>query len=126
MASDNQSLATPDQLTLISFDDIQEAIGSTPPLQRDQVKENFIGITVDWIAYLNSAKKKDNGLIGLSLSADIRKSFKFIYCTIPLAEYPEIRILPENSRIHIRGEIENVGEIDVTLKNVKLTFIKDE
>ena len=85
MEDAKQRLATQGRPTFISFDDIQEAIGSAPPLQRDQVKENFIGITVDWIAYLNSAKKKDNGLIGLSLSADKRKSFKFIYKLITTA-----------------------------------------
>lgn len=110
------------KLSSLSFLQITEAIKRAPPLQRDDIKNHYKGITVVWDGYLKSAKKGKNNTVSLLLATDLRGSIGIISCEVPLNEYRELSIFPDDTKIRIQGEIAGVDNIGADLINVKLFF----
>ena len=113
---------TPIQVT---FADIQKAIDDAIPLQKGQIKENYVGIWVEWDAYLASASKEDDDTVELLLLTNKRGTsaeIEIVKCKVSLNEYRVLGILPEGARIRVRGEIERVDWGSINLKDVKLFF----
>jgi hypothetical protein len=115
------------QISSITCQKIGELIKNAPPLQRDEVKKNFVGIKVLWDAYLCLASKDDEGIVSLWLSTgnELKDNIYSIHCTVAIEKYPELGILPEGSRIKIQGEIAEADIYDIKLINVILCFIED-
>ena len=112
----------------ITYRSIMETIEKTPPLQREQAAENFIGIKVDWETSLSSASRDDKDMVSLLLEVrDLTKTRHagLARCTVPLHRYRELAVLPEGIRIRVQGEIEKVDTLFISLKNVRLFFEGD-
>jgi hypothetical protein len=108
----------------LSFSKISEMIENAPPLQRDDVRKNFVGIKVSWDTYLKNASKSENDIVKLylapgSIGSDLLYT---ISCTVSLSDYQELRILPTNAKIRIEGEIKDADIYVVQLINVRLFF----
>jgi len=113
------------KLSSLSFSQITEAIEKAPPLQRDDVKNNYKGIKVTWDSYLKSATKINNNTISLLLATSLKGDLRLfiIRCEVPLNEYRELGILPAESKIRIQGEIAKVDAFVIDLTKVKLFFL---
>ncbi len=127
-STDQKNVISIERLRTISFKEIENAIKTAPPLQRDEVKKNFTGIKVGWDTYLKGASKEDESIVSLRLSPgpDPLDSLYTISCRVSLQDYRELGILPEGSRIRIHGEIASADRFDIELINVKLFFLDGE
>lgn len=115
---------TSKKISLLSIEDIEETIEKFPPAQRDDARNNFKGIKVEWDLYLFNARKERNNIIRLTLGTE-KRGFPFVICNVSLKEYPELAVLPKDTKIKIRGEIEKVDGLDIELTNVELFFLKE-
>lgn len=109
-----------DRVSPLTFQDIAEAIDSAPPLQRDHVAESFKGLRVEWDTYFKSGRLSEEGTIRLRLGTEQRGSFKSVLCAVAVADYRELGVLPEGSKIRVFGEIESASRYDIELKDVRL------
>jgi len=117
--------ASIERISPVTFEMMKDAIENAPPLQRDDVKRNYVGIKIEWDAFLKAANKDDEGFVRLRLTTDKEHSLNTIYCKVLLDEYRELGVLPEGAKIRIHGEIEEADTWDIRLKDVKL-FIYGE
>lgn len=109
-----------ERLTQVSFADIEMAIDKAPPLQREQVAKNYVGLKVDWDAYLRSANVLSDGQVRLRLSMDERYVGRSIVCLVNKEDYQILSVLPQGAPIRVLGEISSASSYDVELSNVKL------
>lgn len=111
----------------LSFSRIGDMIESVPPLQKDEIKKNFVGIRVSWDAYLKNARKSPEGIVTLRLSPGPAASHRLytILCQVALDDYRELSILPEGAHMRIEGEIASADVWDVELSDVKLYFFEN-
>lgn len=109
---------------------INKTICDAPPLQRDEIRNNFKGIKVIWETYLKHARKDINNkdIVRLRLSPEPLSHFSqhTISCKVKLNDYRELAILPEDTKIRIQGEIAEADVWDVELINVKLFFLNNQ
>jgi len=115
---DTQSdVALPDQLapaaierlSEISFDDIEKAIDSAPPMQREDIAERYVGLNVEWDTYLRSANRLDGGEVFLRLAIDKSYRGRSVYCRVKADEYRVLGILPMDAHIRVAGQIAKAG-----------------
>ncbi len=112
--------ASIERVSPMTFQDIAEAIDSAPPLQRDHVAATFKGLRVEWDTYFKSGKLLENGNIRLRLGTEQRGSYNTVKCEVLAADYRELGILPEGSKVRVFGEIESASKYDIELKDVRL------
>ena len=112
-----------ERLNQVSIDAIERAIESAPPLQRESIAKNYVGLKVEWDAYLRTANKLPDGKVALRLSFDIPYRGRAILCEVPEEKYRELSILPEDTRIRVSGEITEASSFDVKLSNVRLQIV---
>jgi len=113
---------TIEHVSRVSFDDIEKTIDNAPPMQRDYIASNYVGLRVEWESYLRTANKRDNGTVYLRLSIDKEYRGRAVLCEIPAEEYPALSILPRGASIRVFGEISKASSCDVELTNVRLQF----
>jgi hypothetical protein len=105
---------------------IHETLRNAPPLQREELREHYKGLYVEWDAYLSSASKEGGNSVRLSLSAgkgmDTNSLLK-IFCNVSLHDYKELAILREGAPIRLFGKITKVDEWYVELAEAQLTFM---
>ena len=117
----DESFAKTGQVSSITYLEIKKAINDAPPLQRESVAERYLGIRVAWDTFYLGAQMKDSNEIRLHLiAADVEIGTGSIFCTVPYAEYREIGILQENSKIRVYGEVEASGDNGIRLKDARL------
>jgi len=109
-----------ERLVQVSFYDIEKAIDQAPPLQRDQVARNYLGLKVEWDSYLRYANKRDNGEVALRLSIDEHYQGRSVNCVVREEDYRILAVLPQGSHIRVSGEITSASSFDIELSNVKL------
>lgn len=114
-----------ESLSQVSFDDIEKAIDSAPPLQREQVANSYVGLKVEWESYLRSADKRDNGEVFLRLAIDKDYKGRSVVCKVKLDEYRVLGILPKGAHIRVEGEITMANFCDVELSNVRLQILSN-
>jgi hypothetical protein len=107
-------------LSQVSFDDIEKAIDSAPPMQREHVANRYLGLKVEWNSYLRSANMKESGEVFLRLSIDKAYKGRSVLCKVQADEYRVLGILPKGAHILVAGEITKVDTCDVELSNVRL------
>ncbi|MCK5161425.1 MAG: hypothetical protein KAQ99_07620 [Candidatus Aureabacteria bacterium] len=114
-----------DHTSNITFYDIEKAIDNAPPLQRDSIANNYVGVNVEWIAYLLSAYKSEEGKVSLRLSIDADYRGQAIVCKVSEEEYRELSILPEGAKIRVSGEIIEASSFEVRLSKVRLHILSN-
>jgi hypothetical protein len=112
-------------LSQVSFDDIEKAIDSAPPMQREHIAESYVGLKVEWDAYLRSANKRENGKIFLRLGIDKDYRGRSVLCEVVAEEYRVLGILPKGAHIRVSGEIVKASTFDVELSNARLQISSD-
>lgn len=114
-----------ERISPITFEDISKAINEAPPFQRQQVAKNFVGIRVEWDAFLKGAYGDKDDMVRLRLTTNKKMPLDTIHCKVPLSQYSELGVLPEGTRIRIQGKIEEADTYDVSLADVRLFFYGD-
>ena len=109
----------------IKPEDIIKEIENAPPFQRDDVAKNYENISVNWDVYFESIFDKGNKEIRLMLGAN-SFGYPWIYCSVNLEEYPEIKVIKTGKRIWITGKIARVRGHEIYLTGCKLKFKKDK
>jgi hypothetical protein len=110
-----------ERVSTLSIDDIINTISKAPPLQRDQVAKNYIGLKIEWDTLFKGGKLIEGDLIRLHLSVIDAATFgSIVWCVVPAKQYPELAILPTNSKVRIYGEIEMVESYGVDIKDAHL------
>jgi hypothetical protein len=103
---------------------IQKDIANAPPMRREIVAGQYIGIRVDWLAYLRTAYERD-GKIRVRLSSKLRGTSD-VLCDIDPDAYPQFRILHEHAPLRVSGVIDSWFIGDAVLKDVRFTFLPHE
>lgn len=123
--TENLSPVTIDHTNNITFSEIRDAINSVPPLQRESIANNYIGLKVEWHTYLFSAGKDSNGNVSLDLSVDKDFRGRSVACTVKESDYKELSILNEGAEIRVTGVITKVGSMTIELSDVHLQILKN-
>jgi hypothetical protein len=119
---DAQAAASTRNISAITFEDIAEAIGNMPPLQRETIANSYKGLKVEWKTYYNGGSRLGDGLIRVRFKPKMNAFGQSIICKVRDSEYPELGILREGAEVKVIGEIEEADRFDITLKNVRLSF----
>lgn len=110
-----------ERVSVVTLDEINNSLVNAPPLQRDHVAENYVGLRVEWDTQFVGGKQQENGDIRLQLTIpDARHQPKSVWCEVPASEYRELGILPEGSKIRVSGEIEEIASYGIDLKDACL------
>jgi hypothetical protein len=114
-----------ERLSQVTFDEIEKAIESAPPMQREQIANGYVGLKVEWDSYLRSATRIDNGEVSLRLSIDKDYRLRAVTCKVKEEEYRVLGVLSEGTYIRVAGEITNASNCDVKLSNVRLQIFNN-
>jgi hypothetical protein len=111
----------------ITIDEINSAVLAAPPLQRSNVAKRFVGLRIEWDTNFVGGKEEDNDKITLHLrpaKTDVSLSdisgISAIWCTVPASEYRELGILPKDSKIRVSGEIDQITDHAIYVKEARL------
>lgn len=104
---------------------ILQELEEMPPLHLEDVIQNYIGLSVNWLTEYGSAYKKDDDLIRVLLTLTT-KSFRPINvsCEVKLSEYKQFSILKRKAKVRVMGNISKFEPYSFELSNVKLFFEK--
>lgn len=104
---------------------IMKEVEEMPPLHLEDVRNNYVGLNVDWLTEYNSAYKRNDDLINVSLIAKT-KSFRpiFVHCEVRLSGYKQFSILKKEAKVRIIGTISKFDSYSFELSNVQLYFQK--
>lgn len=109
------------RVSVISLDEINTSLADAPPLQRTRIAESYVGLRVEWDTQFVGGKLQEDGDIRLQLTIpNAKHQPKSVWCKVPAAEYRELGILPEDSKIRVSGEIEAVASHGIELKEARL------
>jgi hypothetical protein len=105
----------------ITPENIRDALRKAPPLQKEQIAKNYIGIKVKWIVTLSNgqALEEMNNYLILMTSND---SSPLVTCIVNINDYPQLKILDSNVKFTVEGNIEKLDLIGISLQNCKFDF----
>lgn len=98
--------------------DITADVGGVPPFQVAAKEQSYVDLKVQWRTTLSSAEESENDTVRLTLLD--RGSYPWIYCTVKIGEYPEIKIATKGTEIWVAGTIEQVSGNTITLGSPNL------
>ena len=102
---------------------ITDAIGAAAPFQRKELAKSYIGQKVDWEIIFKNVYDY-NGKHRLSARGS-QGMFPWIYCDdIDLNINPEFKIMKDEEKFYVKGEILEVDSADIRLKNCEFYFTK--
>jgi hypothetical protein len=96
-------------------------INKSEPFQIAVKAESFIGLKISWLTtFETSHTPNSNGCVKLMLLD--RGHYPWVYCTVNINEYPEIKSAKKHSKIWLAGEIKKVdgGGIDVEVHQLQM------
>lgn len=123
-ASERVSQVTPahiTKITSITLVEILTTVERTPPLQKNEVTKNYLGLNVQWETKLWNAEKKTDDLVKLTLDFG-PNDLHLVHCSVKLSDYRELGILPKGAPITVLGHIKEIENKSATLEDVQLFF----
>lgn len=97
-----------------------KTVSAAPPLAREHVKQQFIGLPVEWHLSFSDAFRQ-----GTTSTATVYfllpSSNHEVRCEVSLEKFPFLRVATASDSFHIRGVVENVSSIEVVLRDVVLS-----
>lgn len=113
---------TPASIALLSPQAIQAEFRAAPPLQERSLAARYVGQKVDWLTKLTEAHAKE-GVVELKLLACEGSMFD-VSCTVELAAYRELAVLPRDALVRVAGVITRANAWHAALSDVKLTYVR--
>ncbi len=98
--------------------EIINEIDELPIFQKETACNNYIGLRVRWQTSLFTIRKVRENFFELMMKD--RGNYPWIYCTVNILEYPELKIIKEGHSIWIDGEISTIYNNDIHLINSKI------
>ena len=106
-------------VTRLDFDKIKNDIKSLPPYQKEEVLEDYIGLRIEFTGPLTSADRKGKDRISFRL--DEPSGFLlFVKGEVGENEYPEFKVMREETLVTVQGKIVRLDNIIMELENVVL------
>ena len=95
-------------------------IKNHPPLQRDDIAKQYVGLLVHWQLQLNNTHILQNDIVSVILY--VLDPFCSVSCQVSLTQFPRLKIISEDATIWASGEIEKCEKNLIYLKNTTLDF----
>lgn len=99
---------------------ILDTLKKVPPYQRDQVKSNYYGLHVSWKGTYKTVLSVQGGSLLMILD---RGNYPWIYAEIDLDKNPVVKILNEDAKVLVEGEITAIESGGVTLSHCRLKLL---
>jgi hypothetical protein len=98
-------------------------IGSKPPLMREDAARAFVGKDIDWTLIYRNAYETSSGRVRLMLGEE-SDSMNFITGAVLLGSYPELKSLPANEKVRVRGIITSIEshQIEISIQGLQLSM----
>lgn len=103
--------------------EIVAKVNGSPPYQRKSTGDSYAGIKVLWRVKLSSIREYNDILNVLTIYTG-RQAGIVIACDVKTADYPRLKVMPENENFYIDGKISEVSSY-ITLIDARLIFIDD-
>jgi len=100
--------------------DIISSVSGLPMLNRKPQLESFLGLNVKWNLYIRSVNYDYKDPQSVNISMVQEDPFVTIYCSVPLAGYPELKMIRDKTKAEVYGTISEVRPFEIVLKNVSL------
>ena len=100
---------------IFTLEEIKDRIKAAPPFQQDDVRQHYVGLTIDWQTKLDSVEKADGDNLKVYLSV-YDKDGRYVglcTCNVPLIKYPELKVLHRNHPVRVVGRIAEIRDSDV-------------
>ena len=116
------------KISNITVNEIVNSINNSAPFLKDEMSIKYNGVRIKWMGYLKSATLIENDKVNINCNVNkndiIGKSFWF---SENIQKIPEIRTLPEKSKICVLGDIISASGpgISVTIKPIDIEIIRD-
>ena len=101
--------------------EIYADIISRPPLMRAQAAKAYIGKDVDWVLSYANGNELSLGEAWVAFRSGPRE-IRMIAGTVPLSKYPELKSLPADTAVRVRGKIREVETLIIELDIAELSF----
>jgi hypothetical protein len=115
--------AATDRATDLSHARISGVIEAVPPLQRDGIRDSFIGVSVTWRGKLFTASRKGD-MVYVSLR-NISPG-GIILCTAAYCDCVALLIATEGTEFIVTGKIKNVESMEAIFMTVNLRYHKKQ
>ena len=101
--------------------EIYAEIDSHPPLMQEGAKEKYLGQEVDWQLIFFSGSVEKNGQARLAFHCEPR-AMGMVVGTASLAEYPWLKTLRADAAVRVRGRIQGIDSIAITLDGLEVSL----
>ncbi len=108
---------------------IMSELEAYPPLQRKQAAQSYIGLKVDWLLTFNSADTNGGEAMVMLRERYVKGallSLNFVVVSVPLSEYPRLKILRSGEMVRVQGLISSVENLWIRIAEPKLSFPSQE
>ena len=112
-----ESAAAPDTL---SPQHMMKTVAAAAPLARDHVKQQFVGLPVEWRLPFGDARMLPQSPVA-TVYFSLPDSNYEVRCEASVDEYPFLRAAVPGEMFGIRGVVADVGSFEVTLRDTVLT-----
>jgi hypothetical protein len=96
--------------------EIMDRVNAAPPFQKDDVKQYYVGLMVDWEGKLYSVKKAKMSKFEVYISVDIKEdSYSFWLCRLEVSsvKYPELKVLHKDHPMRVVGKICEIDNLNI-------------
>lgn len=101
--------------TMIRPNEIFAAIKAQPPLMRGEAAKRYIGQSVDWLVSFVDGSEHSDGIVEVMFRI-APGDLKMVVGRVPLASYPQLRIMPSEAGVRLRGRIQRINGLFIELK----------
>lgn len=125
--SASSAKSAPGAISLLP-DEIDKEIRTFPPYQRPQAAKDYVGLFINWNTYFHSIYESalSPGKIVVNLkgkdSATGNSWLMKVSTKVDLSEYPQLKTAKEGKPVQIRGKIEKIDELYISVKDATLEF----
>lgn len=109
------------RISSISPQEIYASLDAVPPFQKNGLIKSYEGIYIRWNTRLFSATAQSDDEVRLSLDID-KVTYKGVSCSVKLAEYKELGVMPKGTPITVIGKIKEIDSLSISLDDVHLYF----
>jgi hypothetical protein len=112
-----------DRVSLLTYQDLLQAVESAQGSELDVVAQKFVGTRVEWLCYFQDGHKEVGDYFRLYFAIDEHGEAGTIHCDVLADEFQEISA-ERKRRIRVVGRIRQVGRWNVELEDVCLTLYR--
>jgi hypothetical protein len=95
---------------MVQLNEISDAISAAPPVQQESTAQRYVGLPIDWVTRFVSVSETNIGNVGVMLEFEGVHGLRgLILSNVKIADYPQLKVLQEGSRIRIVGKISEIG-----------------